>query len=97
MIRVGETAGVLDQVMESLSDFAQRDLDFREKIRGAATYPLFVLGLAGVSVLIIMLFILPRILSTRSSAACCRPVFWGASCSLPPWFLPSRIDASLSI
>ena len=26
MIRVGETAGVLDQVMASLSDFAQRDL-----------------------------------------------------------------------
>src|SRR5438034_11244571 len=78
MIRVGETAGVLDQVMASLSDFAQRDLDFREKIRGAAMYPLFVLGLAGVSVLIILLFILPRILATV-----------GDSPALLPW--PTRM------
>jgi type II secretory pathway component PulF len=68
MIRVGETAGVLDHVMGSLADFAQRDLDFREKIRSAATYPLFVLSLAGVSVLIILLFILPRILATVGDA-----------------------------
>jgi general secretion pathway protein F len=78
MIRVGETAGVLDQVMASLSDFAQRDLEFRDKVRSAATYPLFVLGLAFVSVLIILLFILPRILSTV-----------GDSPELLPW--PTRV------
>lgn len=64
MIRVGETAGVLDRVMSSLAEFSERDVDFREKIRGAATYPLFVLGLAAVSVVIILVFILPRILAT---------------------------------
>jgi type II secretory pathway component PulF len=61
MIRVGETAGVLDDVMNSLAEFAQRDVEFREKIRAATTYPLFVLGLATISVLIILIFILPRI------------------------------------
>lgn len=83
MIRVGETAGVLDQVMNSLADFAERDLDFREKIRGAATYPLFVLGLASVSVLIILVFILPRILATV-----------GDSPSLLPW--PTRLLMGVS-
>jgi general secretion pathway protein F len=89
MIRVGETAGVLDQVMASLADFADRDLDFREKIRGAATYPLFVLGLAGVSVLIILLFILPRILATVGDNPAALPwptrMLMGASTLLRAW------------
>jgi type II secretory pathway component PulF len=83
MIRVGETAGVLDQVMGSLADFAQRDLDFREKVRSAATYPLFVLALAGVSVLVILLFILPRVLATI-----------GDTTALLPW--PTRVLMAIS-
>ena len=62
MVRVGETAGVLDDVMGHLSDFAQRDLDVREKIRSAATYPIFVLALAAVSVIIIVTVILPGVI-----------------------------------
>ncbi|MCJ7543093.1 MAG: type II secretion system F family protein [Phycisphaerae bacterium] len=66
MVRVGETAGMLDQVMGYLSEFAEKDLDVRERIRSAATYPLFVLSLAAVSVVLVMTVILPRILSTVS-------------------------------
>ncbi len=62
MIRVGETAGMLDQIMGHLSEFSERDVDVREKIRSAAAYPLFVLTLALISVVIIVTFILPRVL-----------------------------------
>ena len=64
MTRVGESAGKLDEVMGYLSEFAQRDLEARQKIRSAATYPLFVFGLAIVSVVIILTWILPRIMET---------------------------------
>ena len=64
MVRVGETAGVLDETVGYLADFAQRDLEVREKINSAAAYPLFVLVLAGLSVIIIMTWILPSIMST---------------------------------
>ena len=64
MARVGETAGVLDQTMGHLADFAERELDVREKVRSAAAYPLFVLGLAAVSIVIIMTWILPGIIDT---------------------------------
>ncbi len=64
MVRVGETAGVLDQVMGHLADFAEHDLDVREKVRSAATYPIFVLGLAAVSVIVIITVILPRVMGT---------------------------------
>ena len=64
MVRVGETAGVLDQVMGYLSEFAEHDLDIREKIRSAATYPIFVLSLAVISVIVIVTTILPRVIAS---------------------------------
>lgn len=61
MVRVGETAGVLDRIMGSLTDFAERDLEVREKLRGAALYPLIVMGLGLLSIVVVLVFILPRI------------------------------------
>jgi type II secretory pathway component PulF len=69
MVRAGETAGVLDQVMTSLADFADRELDMREQVRSAATYPCIVLALALVSIVVIMWLILPRIMATLGDAA----------------------------
>jgi type II secretory pathway component PulF len=40
-----------------------RDLDVREKIRSALTYPIFVLILAAISVVIVLTVILPRIMA----------------------------------
>ena len=62
MVRVGEAAGLLDQVMGYLAEFAERNVNVRQKIRSAATYPAFVLGLAVVSVIIIITVILPRVI-----------------------------------
>ena len=64
MARVGEAAGKLDEVMGYLAEFAQRDQEARQKIRSAASYPVFVFGLAIVSVIIILAWILPRIMGT---------------------------------
>lgn len=80
MVRVGETAGVLDKVMGYLSDFAERDLEVREKIRSAAAYPLFVLTLAAISVVIIVTVILPGVIRTVTDSV--------GSVALP---LPTRI------
>ena len=64
MVRVGESAGVLDQVMVYLTEFAERDLEIRQKIQSAAAYPLFVLCLAIVSVIVIVTWVLPKVLDT---------------------------------
>ena len=66
MVRVGETAGVLDEVMAHLAEFAERDVDVRRQIRSAATYPLFVLSLAAISVVVIVTVILPRVVQSVS-------------------------------
>ncbi|BAM03837.1 type II secretion system F family protein [Phycisphaera mikurensis] len=64
MVEAGEAAGLLDEVAASLADFAERDLDVREKLRSAAMYPMLVLGLGGLSIVVIVVFILPRIMET---------------------------------
>jgi type II secretory pathway component PulF len=63
MARVGETAGLLEQVMGHLADFAERDLEVRERIRSAATYPAFVLVLAAIAVVIVVTVIVPRVMA----------------------------------
>ncbi|MEM1097271.1 MAG: type II secretion system F family protein [Planctomycetota bacterium] len=64
MVRAGETAGALEEVMASLTKFAERDLAVREKLRSAAIYPVLVLALALVSIVIILTFILPSIMAS---------------------------------
>ncbi len=80
MIKAGEAAGVLEKVMSSLADFAERDLDIREKLRSASIYPLVVLCLGFISVLVILIFILPRIMATITQV--------GGNQTLP---LPTRL------
>ncbi len=64
MVRAGETAGVLDEVMASLASFAERELAVRERIRSAATYPMIVIALVVVSVVVIMVWVAPTILDS---------------------------------
>lgn len=62
MATVGETAGKLDEVMGYLAQFAQHDLETRQRIKSAAAYPLFLLALAVVSIVVILTWILPRVM-----------------------------------
>ena len=74
MVRAGETAGVLDEIMASLAGFAERDLELREKLRAAAIYPLMVVGLGIVSILVILIFILPRIMGVVGETGAALPL-----------------------
>lgn len=85
MTQAGEASGSLDSVMTSLAAFDEREQDLRDKLRSAAMYPLMVLGFGGLSILVIMLFILPRILTVVEDGA-------GSGASLP-W--PTRVLVGL--
>jgi Type II secretory pathway, component PulF len=46
MVQAGETSGNLGAALITMSSFLQRDYETRNKIRGAMTYPVAVLGFA---------------------------------------------------
>ncbi len=60
MIRVGETGGVLEQVLVKLSSSSKRQIALRNQILGALAYPAVLFSVAGVVLLILMGFAVPR-------------------------------------
>lgn len=60
MIRAAELAGTLDAVLADVAGYIERDIEARQKIRSALTYPTVIL-LAGIAtVAILAVFVLPR-------------------------------------
>lgn len=59
IIRQGETSGRLDQALQRLADYIERDLEFRRKIRDALIYPGLVAGLAGIVLAVFLAYIIP--------------------------------------
>jgi len=57
MVRAGEAGGILDDVLDRLASFLERDADLRKKLRSALAYPAVVVtGASG-----LVLFLLARI------------------------------------
>jgi type IV pilus assembly protein PilC len=57
MVRAGEAGGILDDVLERLATFLERDADLRKKVRSALAYPAVVV----VAALGLALFLVARI------------------------------------
>lgn len=55
-----ELTGLLDNVLDQLSAYIERDLEARRKIRAALTYPAIIMTLSLVVVVILAAFVLPR-------------------------------------
>jgi type II secretory pathway component PulF len=60
MVRVGEEAGALPQVMNDLADLLEHEDEVRSEVTAAVSYPLFVLGFGIFTVTILLAVVLPR-------------------------------------
>lgn len=60
ILRSAELTGQLDTVLDQLSAYIERDLDARSKVKSALTYPAVIMAMAVVTVLVMVLFVLPR-------------------------------------
>ncbi len=68
MIRSGETSGQLQQVLEYLADQQEKDYDLTSRIRGAFTYPIFVLTALGIVGFLMITFVVPSLTSILEEA-----------------------------
>lgn len=59
LVRTGEVAGALDQALLRLSDYLDRELALRQKIRSLLIYPVFVLVLATMVAGLFVVFVVP--------------------------------------
>jgi len=60
ILRSAELTGQLDQALDQLAEYVDRDLEARRKIASALTYPIIVAGMAVVVVVVLVAFVLPR-------------------------------------
>lgn len=61
LIRAGEISGSLQKTIAYIADNLERNYHLASKIRGALTYPVFVLSAAGVIGMLVSIFILPKL------------------------------------
>ncbi len=60
MIRAAEVAGILDQILDRLATFLEKDLEVRQKIKSAMMYPVMVLVFSFLVLVAIFMFVLPK-------------------------------------
>lgn len=60
MVAAGEVGGVLDIILQRLSEFMEKAQRLKRRIKGALVYPIVVVVVAIVIVTFIMLFIIPK-------------------------------------
>jgi type IV pilus assembly protein PilC len=60
LVRAGEVGGVLEESLQRLSQFLEKDLELRRKVKSAMTYPFIVMFVAVVIVVGLVTFIVPK-------------------------------------
>jgi type IV pilus assembly protein PilC len=60
LVRAGEVGGVLEESLQRLSQFLEKDVELRRKVKSAMTYPAIVSVVAVGIVIFLVTFILPK-------------------------------------
>lgn len=58
-VNIGEETGCLDEVLKSLSEHYEQEIEISENIRSAITYPLLMLAMMGAVIVILLVKVLP--------------------------------------
>ena len=60
MVKAGEAGGILEDVLKRLSLFLESSQDLKDYIKSAMVYPVFLVMVGGVSIIILLTFVLPK-------------------------------------
>jgi type IV pilus assembly protein PilC len=61
MVRAGETAGILDEILKRLALQQEKSATIRKKVKSAMAYPTVLLGITVLAFFGLMLFVIPQI------------------------------------
>lgn len=61
MVRAGEAAGILDDILKRLAMQQEKNATIRKKIKSAMTYPMVLVGITIIAFFGLMLFVVPQI------------------------------------
>lgn len=84
LIRAGEVGGVLEESLQRLSTFLEKDMELRRKVKAALTYPTIVVVVAVTIVLLLTTFVVPKFID----------LFKDLGVKKLPWMTQVLMDAS---
>lgn len=61
MVRAGEAAGILDDILKRVAAQQEKSAAMRKKIKGAMTYPMVLVIITILAFFVLMIFVIPRI------------------------------------
>jgi type IV pilus assembly protein PilC len=67
ILRSAELTGNLDEVLDQLADYLEREIETSHRVRSAMAYPLVVMGLAVIVSVVLVAYVLPKFRSFFSS------------------------------
>ncbi|EIL97334.1 type II secretion system F family protein [Rhodanobacter sp. 115] len=73
LVRAGESAGVLDTVLDTVATYKERTEAIKKKIKKALFYPMMVLAVVFIVILIMLLYVVPVFAQTFQSAGASLP------------------------
>ena len=74
MVKVGETTGRLDEILEHIRSFLHHDIAVKSKIKGAMRYPLIVISVLVLAFVAAIGFIMPRFAEMFANAEIALPL-----------------------
>jgi len=63
IIHSGEASGNLEKVIKSLAEFYEKDEELRASLRASLTYPLFIAVVGVLTVVVLMMFVIPKLVA----------------------------------
>jgi general secretion pathway protein F len=99
MVRAAEASGTLPEVMERIAETREREQKLRAKLVSALLYPSFLIVTAVVSLLVIMLFVVPRFKSMLSDSGIALPASTAGIIAVSDWLTAhwSTLAAALAL
>jgi general secretion pathway protein F len=90
IVRAGEAGGALGVVLTRLADTMERNKELRESVKSALIYPTILVGVAAVSVVVLLIYVVPQFEQTFAQAGKALPlptaIVFGLAYFLKSWW-----------
>ena len=90
MVKAGEVGGILDQVLQRLTEYLESATELRDEVRSAMIYPAILLATSFGSVSILLVYVLPKFTSVFTQSGSALPtsaaILMGLSDLLRTWW-----------
>ena len=91
MLRAADASGRTAEILHQLADLLERSVELRRELVGASVYPLMIAVLIGASIVVLIVFVLPRVMKPILQANLELPlpttILMGLSSFVTSWWL----------